>query len=240
MQPDRLALQREALERNPGWDIVGCHVRLFPRERLTQGRVAYEDWLNSIEGPERIAADAFVECPIAHPTFFARRDAMLRFGYRDRGWPEDYDLVLRWLAAGKKIGMVPQPLLDWRDTPERLSRTAARYAIRQFTACKAEHLASTFLAGAHHYILWGYGDTGRLLRRELSHRARHPSHIVELHPGRLGQRIHGALVIPPEALRDVPRLPIVASVAGFRPRAQIRAALGRMGFAEGVDFVLTA
>ena len=240
MHPDRLALQREALAKNDDWDVVGCHVRLFPREHLTPGRLAYEQWLNSIEGPEQVGAEAFIECPIAHPSFFARREAMLEFGYRDCGWPEDYDLILRWLAADKKIGIVPRPLLDWRDTPERLSRTAERYSIGRFTACKAQHLAEGFLAEVQRYILWGYGDTGRSLRRELARLERHPSHIVELHPGRLGQNIHGAAVVPPAALRDLPRQPIVASVAGSRPRSQIRAALHEMGFDEGADFVCAA
>jgi glycosyltransferase involved in cell wall biosynthesis len=239
MHPDRIALQKRALAERPDWDLVGCHVRLFPRTRLTPGRLAYESWLNSLETPEQIAADAFVECPIAHPSFFARREAMSE-GYRERGWPEDYDLVLRWLAAGRKIGMVAQPLLDWRDTPERLSRNAPEYAIDRFTACKAEHLTQGFLANDPSYTLWGYGDTGRVLRRELAQRGRHPSHIVELHPGRLGQRIHGASVVSPDSLRELPREPIVVSVAGTGPRAQIREALAEMGFSEGSDFVCAA
>jgi hypothetical protein len=64
--------------------------------------------------------------------------------------------------------------------------------------------------------------------------------VVELHPGRLGQRIHGAPVVPPEALAEGPRLPVVASVAGATARARIRAALGRMGYVEGRDFVCAA
>ncbi len=240
MHPERLSLQREALARNPDWDAVGCHVRIFPRDHLTPGRLAYEAWLNSVEQPEQLAAEALIECPIAHPTLFARREAMQDFGYRDRGWPEDYDLVLRWLAAGKKIGVVPQALLDWRDTPDRLSRSSDCYASDRFARCKAEHLAQGFLSGQRHYILWGYGDTGRVLRRELASHERHPSHIVELHPGRLGQRIHGALVIPPDALPHLEQQPIVTSVAGAGPRGQIRAALREMGFSEGVDFVVAA
>jgi len=239
MQPDRLALQKRALAERPDWDVVGCHVRLFPRAHLAPRRLAYESWLNSMETSEQIAADAFVECPIAHPSFFARRDAILE-GYRERGWAEDYDLVLRWLASGRRIGMVARPLLEWRDTPERLSRNAPEYAIDRFTACKAEHLSRSFLADGASYILWGYGGTGRGLRRALAQLGRHPSHIVELHPGRLGQRIHGAPVISPEALRELARQPLVASVAGAGPRAQIRAALREMGFREGRDFVCAA
>ena len=89
-------------------------------------------------------------------------------------------------------------------------------------------------------VLWGYGGTGRALRRALSQLGRTPSHIVELHPRRLGQTIHGAPVIPPEGLRELRDIPIIASVAGSAPRAQIRAELERMRFEETRDFVCAA
>ena len=60
-----------------------------------------------------------------------------------------------------------------------------------------------------------------------------------LHPGRLGQTIHGAPVVAPEALADLAG-PIVVSVAGAGPRRQIRAALAALGREEGVDFVCAA
>src|SRR6185503_6477551 len=110
------------------------------------------------------------------------------------------DLVLRLLGAGVRLGVVPQPLLFWRDGPLRLSRTGAAYRLDRFTACKAYYLAHNFLAEQRSYVLWGYGDTGRALSRALRELGKDPSHIVELHPGRLGQRIFGASVVPPEAL----------------------------------------
>ena len=64
--------------------------------------------------------------------------------------------------------------------------------------------------------------------------------MVELHPGRLGQVIDGAPVVPPERLPDLPRLPLLVSVAGVGPRALIREALGAMGRVEGRDFFCAA
>ena len=48
MLRDRLRAQRAALEREPGLAGVGCHVRLFPRSGLRDGRRRYERWLGSI------------------------------------------------------------------------------------------------------------------------------------------------------------------------------------------------
>jgi len=240
MHRDRLAAQVAALRGERRLVAVGCHVRLFPRAGLTAGRRAYERWLNGIDSAERVRAEAFVECPVAHPTLMLRREA-LAAGYYDQGWPEDYDLVLRLLAEGREIGVVPRRLLAWRDGPRRLSRSDATYGLDRFTACKAAFLARGFLARAERYVLWGYGDTGRALRRALAGHGKLPSHVVELHPGRLGNVIHGAPVIAPERLREPAcRRPVVVSVAGEGPRRQIRDALGRMGYDELRDYVCAA
>jgi glycosyltransferase involved in cell wall biosynthesis len=240
MHRERLAAQVQELQDNPNLTAVGCHVRLFPRRHLRDGRRAYESWLNSIDTARRVQQEAFVECPIAHPTLLIRRQTLVEFGYHDCGWPEDYDLILRLLTRGQAIGVVPRRLLSWRDSPQRLSRCSPAYALERFTACKASYLASRFLSASDTYILWGYGSTGKALRRALLVHGKTPSHIVELHPGRLGKSIHGALVMPPERLVCVPRQPVVISVAGEQPRRQIRQAMAQMGFIETRDFVCAA
>jgi glycosyltransferase involved in cell wall biosynthesis len=237
---ERLALQCAALEREPEWAAVGSHVRLFPRAALAPKRLDYERWLNSLDTPDSVRRDAFVECPLAHPTLFIRSETLREFAYRAVSWPEDYDLVLRLLAAGQKLGVVPQPLVNWRDSPARLSRTAPEYGLDRFVSCKAEFLAAGFLAGARDYILWGYGSTGRTLAKALGAFGLWPTQIVELHPGRLGQRILGALVIPPRALLQVPRRKVVVSVAGASARALIRAELAAMQFDELEAYVCAA
>lgn len=240
MHRDRLRAQRRLLDADPSLAAVGCHVRLFPRAGLRDGRRAYERWLNALDTPERIRADAYVECPIAHPTLMIRRATLAALGYRERGWPEDYDLLLRLLESGAAVANVSRRLLSWRDAPDRLSRHDPRYALDRFTACKAAFLAAGILATTERYVLWGYGDTGRALRRALAAHGKLPSHVVEVHRGRLGNVIHGAPVIPPAALADVRERPVVVSVAGTAARAEVRAALATLGFREGRDFLCAA
>jgi glycosyltransferase involved in cell wall biosynthesis len=240
MHRERLVAQLRLLEDDPSLCGVGCHVRLFPRRSLRQGLRAYERWLCSIDSPDRVRLDAFIECPLAHPTLVIRRDTLQSLGFRDAGWPEDYDLILRLLEGGLRIGVVPRRLLGWRDSAARLSRTHPSYAQRRFTECKAAFLARGFLAGREEYVLWGYGATGRALRRALAMHGKRPSHIVELHPGRMGQRIHGAPVIAPSALPAMRGRAIVVSVAHERPRAEVRAALTAMRFREPDEFVCAA
>jgi glycosyltransferase involved in cell wall biosynthesis len=240
MARDRLGAELVALEGDERLSAVGCHVRLFPRAGLSAGLRAYERWLNAIDSPERLAREAFVECPVAHPTLVLRRSVALDFGYRDRGWPEDWDLVHRLLGAGQRIGMVPRRLLLWRDGPARLSRTHPRYRLDAFTACRAHYLARGFLGASPRYVLWGYGDTGKTLSRALAALGKTPCAIVEVHPGRIGQRIGGAPVIAPADLVQWRGSPIVVSVAGREARAEIRAALEAMLFDESSDYLCCA
>jgi glycosyltransferase involved in cell wall biosynthesis len=237
---DRLHAQAAVLAAEPALAAVGCHVRIFPRASMRDGLRAYERWLNRMDSQRRVREEAFVECPVVHPTLMVRRDVLTRLGYRDMGWPEDYDLVLRMLAGGHDVGMVPRRLLSWRDRPDRLTRTDPRYALDRLTACRAAFLASGLLADVDEYVLWGYGDTGRALRRALLAHDKRPSHVVEVHRGRLGNLIHGAPVVPPEALAGLAPCRVVASVAGEEPRRQIRAFLVANGFFELRDFVCAA
>ena len=240
MHRDRLALQLAALDAAPALAGVGCHVRLFPRGALGAGMRDYERWLARVRTPADVRREAFVECPLAHPTLVLRTEVLRAYAYRDVGWPEDYDLVLRWLGAGCALGVVPRRLLAWRHTPNRLSQRSPVYAPDRFTACKAHHLAGGLLARERRYWLWGYGGTGRALAKALRAHDRHPDAIVELHPRRIGQRIQGARVIAPDELGEPGKLPLVVSVAGAEARALIRAELSGRGFREGAHYVCAA
>jgi glycosyltransferase involved in cell wall biosynthesis len=238
MRRERLARQAAALEHDQSLAAVGCHVRIFPRAISARLR-EYESWLNSMRTVGDVSRDAYIECPIVHPSLMMRRE-MAQLGYCDHGWPEDYDLVLRALTSGLRIGVVPERLLAWRDRPDSLCRTDAAYEVDRFTACKAHYLARSFLSHADTYVLWGYGDTGRMLRGALAEHGKTPSHIVEVKASRIGQQIHGAPVVPIETLPSLRGRAIVVSVARAGPRAEIRSTMIAKEFVEGVDFVCAA
>lgn len=239
MHRERLAAQLQAIEADAGLSAIGCHVRFFPRRELGTGMREYETWLNGLRSAADVTRDAFVECPIAHPSLIMRRE-MAALGYAQHDWPEDYDLMLRALAAGLRIGILPRRLLSWRRRPDSLCRSDGRYAVDRFTACKAHYLARGFLARDGEYILWGYGGTGRSLSKALARLGKRPMQIIDVKPTRLGNRIAGVPVVPPEHLRDLARRPIVVSVARPGPRREIRAALASMGFTEQRDFLCAA
>lgn len=240
MHSERLARQVEALRRQPRLSGIGCRVRLFPTAAVGAGMASYARWLNGIESADDVRREAFVESPIVHPTLVLRREVAQAFGWRDAGWPEDYDLLLRLLQQDHQLAVLPRRLLAWRRGPRTLTVTDPRYGAERFFAAKAAFLASGLLRGADGYVLWGFGGTGRALRRALLRHGLSMSHLIERHPRRLGQRIHGAPVLRPEQLAELPHHRIVVSVSGADNRALIRAQLAALGRVELVDFVCAA
>jgi glycosyltransferase involved in cell wall biosynthesis len=239
--PERLARQVAALEANPGWAVCGAGVRYVPRELVRDGARRYERWLASLAGPEQLERDLFVECPLAHPTFVLRADAVRAVGgYRERGWPEDYDLLLRLWAARGGLGTVPEVLLHWREGRDRLSRTHAAYGPDAFRRCKAHHLARTLLRGRDGAVVWGAGPVGKAFARALAGEGVAVRAFVDLDPRKIGQEIHGAPVVPPGEIGRFRGALALAAVGQPGARAEIRAALDAAGWAEGRDYVAVA
>ncbi len=246
--PARLATQVSLLEREPQLAGCGAHVELFSADAngLGSGYRRYETWLNAVDSAADVDRSVFIECPIAHPTFVVRRSVMQAVGgYRDEGWPEDYDLVLRILAAGGRLTNVTgAPLLRWRIRPNRLSLVASAYAPDQFRRCKVHFLCESFLPVGRPLIVWGAGKVGKSLARELLRQSIEVSGFVELDPRKIGQSIHGAPVWSPSEFasrsaavkRAKDRLYVLAAVGSPGARSQIRDALIRLGLAELQDF----
>jgi len=239
--PERFALQLACLEAEPALAGCGCHVRYVPPERVRDGARRYQAWLNAIITPDDVAREIFVECPLAHPTFFLRADAVEAVGgYRDPGWAEDYDLVLRLWRAGRTLAVVPSVLLDWTERPDRLSRTDPRYAPEAFRRCKVHHLRHTLLDGRKGLVVWGAGPVGKAFAREARAQGVRLRAFVDIDPRKIGQTVYGVPVLGPEELQSVEGSLVAAAVGREGAREEIRSALSGAGWCEGVDFVAVA
>ena len=230
-QPRRLEVQLAVLEEE-GLDACGGGVAYFPDP--TDGLRRYEHWLNSLTTVEAARRDLFVECPIGHPTLFARAEAV---AYRHVDWPEDYDLVLRLWASGGRFRNVDEPVLDWRDHPARLARTDPRYSLEAFARCKAHYLRRHVLRGRP-AVVWGAGPVGKLHARMLTDAGVDVTAFVEVDERKIGKSIYG---IPVVAHKDGPRGGVVlGAVAGEAARARLRELAREQGLREGRDFVAVA
>jgi glycosyltransferase involved in cell wall biosynthesis len=238
--PERLAVQVAALE-DDVLTACGGRIEYFPREFVRDGARRYERWLNGLVTAEAAARDVFVECPLPHPALAVRRDALAAVGgYRDCGWPEDYDLVLRLWSAGGRFRNVEPLVLRWREHPDRLSRSAPAYAQEAFVRCKVHYLRGTLLRPFAAVVVWGAGPVGKAFARELARQGRELAAFVDIDPRKQGKRVYGAPVVPPEEAQRFTGTFALGAVAGEEARARIRGVVAAQGRREGVDFVAVA
>lgn len=238
--PDRLKRQLDTLEGDP--EAALCGARVEDIGPAGEGRRRYSAWLNAMTSHEDVVREILVECPLAHPTFLMRRAPLEAVGgYGDRDWPEDYDLVLRLWRAGHRFAVAPgPPLLQWRDSPGRLSRRDTRYSPERFRACKLHHLLlSPLLPPGRPLVQWGAGQEGKAWLRAWPE-GRRPARVVEVDPRKTGKRIHGVPVVTPEELGPPDGALLVVAVGAAGARDLIRPWLTERGWAEGRDFVFVA
>jgi glycosyltransferase involved in cell wall biosynthesis len=238
--PGRLEAQVEALA-DHGLAACGGRVSYFPDEAVRDGARRYEAWLNGLVTAEDAARDVFVECPLPHPALTIRADVLAAVGgYRDPGWPEDYDLVLRLWAADHRFRNVDATVLRWREHEERRSRSDPSYSLEAFVRCKVHHLRETLVRGFPNVVVWGAGPVGKSFARELQAQGSTVAAFVDVDPRKIGHEVHGAPVV---SIEDAPTYRdafALGAVAGEVPRAEIREAVAAEGRRDGVDFVAVA
>jgi glycosyltransferase involved in cell wall biosynthesis len=232
----RLALQIEALRRDPELGVVGARVEAFSSGPIGEGMLRYVAWLNAILTPEDHAREIFVESPLCHPSVMLRRSALESAGgFRQTPWAEDYDLWLRFNAAGMRMAKIPELGLRWRHRDGRATFTDPRYSIRRFLEAKGHYLASK-LRGGTSVAIWGAGKTGRWLARALAQNGVRPTQFVDIDPRKIGRTAQGAPIVAPSQL-ERGRHVVVVAVGARGARALIRDHLLRQGFVEGHDYV---
>lgn len=246
-RPQRLARQLQYLDEHPDVGLVATGIETVAPAGSTDGWRRYEAWLSACVTPTEIARGLWIESPLPHPTVMMRRTAYdAAGGYRERGWPEDYDLWLRMLRRGIPMAKLPEILYDWTDHPGRASRSLPAYAPEAFLACKAHHLARHL--GGRPVIVWGAGRDGRrasraFLREGITLRA-----FLDIDPRKIGRTargvpIHDAEIWMQEEAARGPREDrpmVVAAVGTAGARALIRARLTAAGLEEGADFLCVA
>ncbi len=244
--PERLAKQLALLEAHPEVGVVGTLVRMVREGGIGGGFAHYARWLNGTVTAEDCAREIWVESPLAHPTVMMRtRECRALGGYRDCKWPEDYDLWLRYHAAGFAITKVPEVLLDWTDRDDRTSRVDGRYHRDRFIDAKAHYLVRGPLSQSRTAFIWGAGTIGKRLARALRADGITIPAFVDVDKNKIGVKSPGgAPVVAPEALPGLraqhPGAPVLTAVGVRGVRTLIRSRLDAAGLREGSDYFCCA
>lgn len=239
--PERLAQQVRYLDAHPEIAVVSSLVKAFPDEDVREGYRIYIKWLNSLVTDEDIRREMFVESPLANPSIMMRRVWFEQMGgYREYGWPEDYDLWLRMYQADAKFAKIPEVLLEWRDHPARITRTDGRYSVENFLRAKAHYLARGPLQGRDAVIVWGAGMMGRRLAKQLQNNQVPLAAFVDIDPKKIGRTRRDKPIIAPDDLLECwgqfKNPALLAAVGARGARGLIRARLVKMGLVEGQDW----
>jgi glycosyltransferase involved in cell wall biosynthesis len=236
--PERLRFQSELMLADPAISVCSSLVRSFPQSAVPIGFRYYEKWLNSILNHDEIARDMFVESPVAHPSVLLRTTELRELGgYEEHGWPEDYDLWLRYFEAGKRFAKVPRTLLFWRAQQSRLTITDSRYSLENFMRAKAHYLAKMLRGRHNEIILWGAGMTGRRLAKHLVREGLAIRCVVDIDPSKIGRTVRGIPIISPDELPHHPDAFVITAVGSTETREIIRGRLAAMGRVETRDYV---
>lgn len=167
-RPHRLQRQADFLDRERGIGLISSRVEYLGDVERNAGLAHFVAWTNSLTSEEDISLYRFVESPVVHPSVMFRRELVKQFGgYRDGPFPEDYELWLRWMERGVRMAKLEETLLEWRERPDRLTRTDSRYSPEAFYRTKAPYLYRWLERHNPHHpavIVWG-ADLGGVARR---------------------------------------------------------------------------
>jgi glycosyltransferase involved in cell wall biosynthesis len=234
--PQRLARQWEMAQARPELDVIGSGVEILTP--LGDGMARHVEWVNSLATPPQIANARFIENPLVHPSALMRKAAVARAGgYREVPWAEDHDLWLRMLESGPVFGKVPETLLQWRDSPTRLTRNDPRYGDVFRNKMRAHFIARLPGVREQGVVIAGAGPIGKAIAKELLLRGIEVRGFFEVHPRRIGEKIQGAEVAGLEDFGKRWRDAVLLGAVGVPGARQDIMRMARdAGYREGADF----
>ena len=169
-----------------------------------------------------------------------RRSALQQLGgYRNRGWPEDYDLLLRADAAGMQMGKPDPVLLRWREHESRLTHTDSLYKRERFMQAKTHFLVHHRLKGRR-VVIWGAGPTGRQIHDLLISEGGTVAGFIDVHPRRIGGQKRGLPVWSIDKTKILEAEMLLIAVGAAGARKEITGHLDLHAKKEGRDYLFVA
>lgn len=239
-EPSRLKYQSNYLDQHPDCEAVAGLVEHVSHSDEAAGFSRFVDWSNSIQSYEEIYNNRFIELPVVNPTLMWRKETAQKHGlYRAGDFPEDYEMVLRWLESGVKIVKIPVVVLQWHDSDTRLTRTDDIYSDRSFYNIKSLYLASWLKKNNpyHPYVsIWG---ASRVSRRRARLLEQHGVQLKNYIDTKRSRQIGSEIIY----YKDMPaagQMFILSYIRQMDNRDRIREFLYGRGYLEGKDFLMVS
>ena len=160
------------------------------------GMIRHIAWLNQLRTPDAIRAGRFIDAPMAHPSVMMRTEVIRQAGgYRDGDFPEDQELWLRLFEMGASFGHLDEVLVDWRDRPDRFTRTDPRCRDEARRVLVHRYLMSGPLRDGRRCRIWGAGPYGRRHARDLHRDHGCVDDLLDIDPRKVGRLVAGGLPV---------------------------------------------
>jgi len=230
MLPQRLEKQIEFAKQNLDIDLIGTKVEIFKEAKkqhiyrgcklksldmdlssalkqieeetkLSEGVKIYQKWNNSLLTHEDMLKNLYIDCPIVHPTFFAKKEFFEKLnGYAETEYAEDYDLVFRAVYSGFKLGKVNEILLKWRDHQNRETRTNKNLKKDKLFFQKAYFFKNFDKRSKNGVYVIGVGKFGKKIIGALKHYGVEVKGVLDFSGKRTNGEVRGIPVISPEKI----------------------------------------
>lgn len=235
--PKRLEIQINHLQQNPQIGLVSGKVNYQGDCKKNEGYFRYVDWANSIKSTEEIYLSRFQESSLPHPSVMFRKSVGEKYGFYAQGdFPEDFELWNRWMSHGVRMSKVNEIVLDWHDSPERLSRAHTMYASEKFSSIKAKYFVK-WLNGKHpsmdcKFYIWGTRSSVRKKIKPLEELGLPISKYIDV------KRSQALNSIYYQDLIFDANIFVLSYVSDRKGKLEIQDYLKKLGFKEGVQFYM--
>jgi glycosyltransferase involved in cell wall biosynthesis len=235
----RLEMQYNFLEAFPETGVIGGKVEHIGHHDNTEGLQIFVDWVNSFKSADDIGLFRFIEIPVINPTIMFRREIAENYGgCREGDFPEDYEMLLRWLNAGVKMEKLDSIVLKWYDSDTRLTRTDSRYSTEAFYKIKSHYLAKWLKENNPHYPnvkIWGAGRVSRKRSALLENEGIQIDGYIDINKNKQSDKcIHNSQISSPGDYF------ILSYVSKRGARLKIRDFLNNKNFVEGSDYLFVS
>ncbi|MBI3557977.1 MAG: glycosyltransferase [Deltaproteobacteria bacterium] len=202
-RPERLARQL-ATARESGATLVGCEVTHWVQgdDSAFRGMRRHIDWANGLHSHDELENALWIDSPLPHPGWLVTKKSYEAVGCYDESGklPEDYEWLHRFFAAARKSNglratkVAGIALLDWAESPTRLTRASDYCTEDAFNTVKARALRGLLAGRTPDIFVFGLGPKGRAMVPKLREVLGPLRAIVDVSVKKTGRDFQGTAV----------------------------------------------
>lgn len=236
MMTQKLSFLKKQLIDNGKGHLATGQVAYFSNSVLGNGYLKYQNWLNDLTAKGINFQEIYKECVIPSPCWMVFREDFEECGaFLPNLYPEDYDLTFRFYEKGLKVIPCQQVLHQWRDYPNRTSRTDKNYADNRFLTLKLAYFLKLDYTKNKPLVVWGAGKKGKFIAKYLIAQEQTFSWICN-NENKLGKNIYGQILQPIDKIKILNNPQLIVAVAGEQPQKEIQQFLITENLMQGQDY----